>query len=173
MQTRQSATYAYGMSMITDPYNMENRLGQLERMYKPPLPYQFPQQNPQNQVIMVDWVSGIDGVRSYPVRFGGTVLLIDPNANMMYLKVVDQIGTTKISPYTFSEAKLPSENDSSGEVMELKGRIAKLEEIIISMSSKEARDVQPIDAEVKEGSGPKRNNAGNVPAVPTATGDNR
>lgn len=162
------------MSMITDPYNMENRLGQLERMYKPPLPYQFAQQNPQNQVIMVDWVSGIDGVRSYPVRFGGPpVLLIDPNASMMYLKVVDQIGTTKISPYTFSEAKLPSENGSSGEVMELKGRIAKLEEIIISMSSKEARDVQPIDAEVKEGSGPKRNNAGNVPAVPTATGDNR
>ena len=160
------------MSMITDPYNMENRLGQLERMYKPTLPYQSPQQHPQNQVITVDWVSGIDGVRSYPVRFGGTVLLIDPNANMMYLKVVDQIGTTKISPYTFSEAKLPSENDSSVEVMELKGRIAKLEEIIISMS-KEARDVQPNDAENREGSGPKRNNAGNVPSVPTAAGDNR
>ena len=160
------------MSMITDPYNMENRLGQLERMYKPTLPYQSPQQHPQNQVIMVDWVSGIDGVRSYPVRFGGTVLLIDPNANMMYLKVVDQIGTTKISPYTFSEAKLPSENDSSVEVMELKGRIAKLEEIIISMS-KEARDVQPNDAENREGSGPKRNNAGNVPSVPTAAGYNR
>lgn len=162
------------MNMMTDPYNVENRLNQLERMYKPPLPYTMPQpQQVQTPNIMVDWVSGIDGVRSYPVKFGGMVLLIDPNASMMYLKVVDQIGTTKISPYTFSEAKIPSGSEPGGEVVALTERINKLEEIILGISNKETSNVQAVDAEFKEGSGPKRNNAGNVAAVPATPGDTR
>ncbi len=170
LQMNPAWAYAYGMNMMTDNYSVENRLSQLERMYRPQMGYPMQQ---QTQVITVGWVEGIDGARSYPVRFGGTVLLIDPNANMMYLKVVDQIGTTKISPYTFSEAKMPSGSDTSGEVTALAGRITRLEEIILSMSSKEAINVQAVDAEVKEGSGSKRNNAGNVAAVPASPGNDR
>lgn len=126
---------------MTDPYNVENRLNQLERLYKPPFSTSFSPQNQQTQptpVIMVDWVTGFDGVRSYPVRFGSTVLLIDPNANKMYLKSLDQIGTVRISAYAYNEIKLPTQGEnSSDEVGVLNDRISKLESILVEMTKQE------------------------------------
>lgn len=126
--------------IIPDQYNVENRLNQLERMYKPTLPYP-PQPTQPNMT--VDWVKNVDGVSSYPVKFGGSVLLIDPQANMMYLKVVDYIGTVKISAYSFKEVNMPNaQAGQSAEVGALSERIATLEKIIISLTQKEESHVQ-------------------------------
>ena len=57
-----SSLLVYVKSMngiIPDQYNVENRLNQLERMYKPTLPYP-PQPTQPN--ITVDWVKNVDGV---------------------------------------------------------------------------------------------------------------
>lgn len=138
-----SSLLVYVKSMngiIPDQYNVENRLNQLERMYKPTLPY--PPQ-PTQPSITVDWVKNVDGVSSYPVKFGGSVLLIDPQANMMYLKVVDYIGTVKISAYSFKEVNMPNaQAGQNAEVGALSERIATLEKIIISITQKEGANVQ-------------------------------
>lgn len=138
-----SSLLVYVKSMngiIPDQYNVENRLNQLERMYKPTLPY--PPQ-PTQPSITVDWVKNVDGVSSYPVKFGGSVLLIDPQANMMYLKVVDYIGTVKISAYSFKEVNMPNaQAGQNAEVGALSERIAILEKIIINMTQKEGNNVQ-------------------------------
>lgn len=142
-----SSLLVYVKSMngiIPDQYNVENRLNQLERMYKPTLPY--PPQ-PTQPSITVDWVKNVDGVSSYPVKFGGSVLLIDPQANMMYLKVVDYIGTVKISAYSFKEVNMPNaQAGQNAEVGALSERIATLEKIIISITQKEGANVQSTNA---------------------------
>lgn len=133
--------------MIPDQYNVENRLNQLEMMYKPTVPYisQAPQQPQPN--ISVAWVRSVDGVSSYPVKFGGSVLLIDPQANMMYLKVVDHIGAVKISAYSFKEVSMPTaKTEQSAEVMALSDRLSTLEKIIISITQKEGVNVQATNA---------------------------
>ena len=130
--------------MIPDQYNVENRLNQLERMYKPTLPY--PPQ-PTRPNITVDWVKNVDGVSSYPVKFGDSVILIDPQANMMYLKVVDYIGTVKTSAYSFKEVSMPTaKTEQSAEVMALSDRLSTLEKIIISITQKEGVNVQATNA---------------------------
>lgn len=135
------SVYAKSMNgIIPDQYNVENRLNQLERMYKPTLPYP-PQPTQPNMT--VDWVKNVDGVSSYPVKFGGSVLLIDPQSNMMYLKVVDYIGTVKISAYSFKEVNMPNaQEQQNAEVGALSERIATLEKIIISMTQKDGANVQ-------------------------------
>ena len=133
--------------MIPDQYNVENRLNQLEMMYRPTLPY-TPQATQQSQPnISIAWVKSVDGVASYPVKFGGSVLLIDPQANMMYLKVVDYIGTVKISAYSFKEVSMPTAKaEQSAEMSALSDRIATLEKIIISITQKEGSNVQTANA---------------------------
>lgn len=50
-------------------------------------PYQYQQQ--QNGVV---WVQGIEGAKAYPVASGASVLLMDSEENVFYIKTTDQSG---------------------------------------------------------------------------------
>lgn len=150
---------------MTDPYNVENRLNQLERIYNPVYPSNIQSQNQRSQptpVIMVDWVTGVDGVRSYPVRFGSSVLLIDHNANKMYLKTLDQIGTVSISAYSYTQIKLPTQEDKpTNDMSAFNDRLTKLEDILIKLTTKEGDTHAVESTNVKPDGNVSQSNATN------------
>lgn len=57
-------------------------------------PYQnyYPQQYQQNQQNGIVWVQGIEGAKAYPVASGASVLLMDSEENVFYIKSTDQSG---------------------------------------------------------------------------------
>lgn len=97
--------------------------------------------------VMMDWVSGLEAVKSYPVRFGNSMLLIDAAAKKMYLKTVDQIGTTNCTAYEFTEVKMPSPHDTEKDITNLSERLQRIEQIITqAMTPKEEKIDGPHDA---------------------------
>lgn len=58
-----------------------------------PQNYQYqPYQNYQQQQNGVVWVQGIEGAKAYPVASGASVLLMDSEENVFYIKTTDQSG---------------------------------------------------------------------------------
>ena len=70
--------------------------------YQPPLYYQ-PQQSP------MIWVQGPQQVDTYPVQYGGTVVLWDKEQPIIYIKSVDNFGnpSVQILDYTFRKNQAP------------------------------------------------------------------
>lgn len=96
--------------------------------------------------VLMDWVSGLEAVKSYPVRFGNSMLLIDAAARKMYLKTVDQIGTTSCTAYEFNEVKMPSPHDTEKDILNLTERLLRIEQIITTaMTPKEEKTDGPND----------------------------
>jgi len=71
-----------------------------------------PYYNPYLSPSSIIWVQGLAGAQGYAVAPGQTVPLFDSDAQVVYLKSVDQTGkpTMKILDYTIRE-DTPSKND--------------------------------------------------------------
>ena len=52
----------------------------------------YPQHYQQNQQNVIVWVQGIEGAKAYPVASGASVLLMDSEENVFYIKSTDQSG---------------------------------------------------------------------------------
>lgn len=76
--------------------------------YQPPLYYQ-PQQSP------MIWVQGSQQVDTYPVQYGGTVVLWDKEQPIIYIKSVDNFGnpSVQILDYTFRKNQAPVIQEST------------------------------------------------------------
>lgn len=76
--------------------------------YQPPLYYQ-PQQSP------MIWVQGSQQVDTYPVQYGGTVVLWDKEQPIIYIKSVDNFGnpSVQILDYTFRKNQAPAIQEST------------------------------------------------------------
>ena len=71
--------------------------------YAQTYPQNYPQQNvPQNQNGIV-WVQGIEGAKAHPVGAGQSVLLMDSDANCLYLKSADQSGMPSLRVFDYTE----------------------------------------------------------------------
>lgn len=76
--------------------------------YQAPLYYQ-PQQSPMT------WVQGPQQVDTYPVQYGGTVVLWDKEQPVIYIKSVDNFGNSSVQilDYTFRKNQGPSQQETS------------------------------------------------------------
>lgn len=64
-------------------------------------PQPQPQQQPQNQII---WVQGEAGAKAYPVAAGSSVLLMDSESSVFYLKSTDMSGMPMpLRTFTYNE----------------------------------------------------------------------
>lgn len=83
---------------------------------------------PQSSLI---WVEGEQGVNNYPVARGNTILLLDSQDSMFYLKSSDLTGNISIRKFKFEEVNPPQNTDPKEEV----DMISQLHNDIESMSS--------------------------------------
>ena len=58
------------------------------------------QNQPQSSLI---WVNGEDGAKNYPVAKGNTILLLDAEDSLFYLKSIDLTGVVSIRKFKFDE----------------------------------------------------------------------
>ena len=63
--------------------------------------YQAQQVLPQQNGII--WVDGVSSAKAYPVANGTSILLMDSNENVFYIKSVDQSGMPSIRIFDYSE----------------------------------------------------------------------
>ena len=63
--------------------------------------YQTQQVLPQQNGII--WVDGVSSAKAYPVANGTSILLMDSNENVFYIKSVDQSGMPSIRIFDYSE----------------------------------------------------------------------
>lgn len=75
--------------------------------YVPPTPQVAIPQNQSNGII---WVQGIEGAKAYPVTAGKAVVLMDSDANCLYLKSADNTGMPTLRVFDYTErVEAPSE----------------------------------------------------------------
>ena len=76
--------------------------------YPQPTPVQanpqqiYPQTTPNNQNGII-WVQGIEGAKAHHVGAGQSVLLMDSDANCLYLKSADQSGLPTLRVFDYTE----------------------------------------------------------------------
>lgn len=83
--------------------------------YQPYYQQPMTQQNYQPQMAQpqqsgIVWVQGIEGAKAHPVAAGQSVLLMDSDANCLYLKSADQTGMPSLRVFDYTERlNAPSE----------------------------------------------------------------
>lgn len=111
-------------------------------------PVQYPQAQPQavnnNSSSGIVWVQGVEGAKAYPVAAGNSVLLMDSEESVFYIKTTDQSGMPQpLRVYDYLERKAqPEQNvDLSGYVTkdELEKRLAEVNKKTTA-KKKEAKD---------------------------------
>ena len=65
--------------------------------YNQPQPLQM---LPQNNI---NWVSGLEGAKQYPLNRNGAVVLLDNDQNKFYIKTCDNIGMCDVRVFEFTE----------------------------------------------------------------------
>lgn len=75
----------------------------LNNMYNP-----MPQYQPNG----INWVSGYEGARQYPVQRNGAVVLLDNEANKFYIKTCDNIGMCELRVFDFTEVTTNSKSNN-------------------------------------------------------------
>ena len=74
--------------------------------YQPYYQYQQPTYQPQTNYTSqsgITWVDGVSSARAYPVANGTSILLMNSNENVFYIKSADQSGMPSIRIYDYSE----------------------------------------------------------------------
>jgi len=66
----------------------------------PTLPNITQPAQPSNQI---NWVQGIEGAKAFPVAPGGSVLLMDSENQLFFIKTADQSGMPRLSVYEYRE----------------------------------------------------------------------
>lgn len=51
----------------------------------------------------ITWVQGIEGAKAYPVGAGNTVILLDSESSMMFIKTSDQSGMPNLRIFDYKE----------------------------------------------------------------------
>lgn len=78
-------------------------------------PYYQPQmQQPQNQGVV--WVQGIEGAKAHPIAAGQAVLLMDSDADCMYLKSADATGMPSLRIFDYVERTKAPQNATGADV---------------------------------------------------------
>lgn len=98
-----------------NPYNPANNVAGINSPYQPRI---------QQEVTKVN---GMDGANAYPLSANSSVLLLDINNPIVYLKQSDGGGFCSVTPYTITpmeQDKTPTINTS-----DLEKRISRLEEL--------------------------------------------
>ena len=86
-----------------------------QQYYTPQNPVQMPQSISQSSNNGVNWVrGGENGANAYPVGAGQSVLLMDADDSVFYIKTVDQSGMPMpLRVFDYSERKSPVANDKA------------------------------------------------------------
>lgn len=100
----------YGYQQIPQPY--PDKLAQLQNQYQQSINYQ--QQNQINQGLL--WVSGEVGAKSYLVAPNSTVLLMDSDDAVFYLKSADSAGLPTLRTFSYVEIESNQNKQKSNEV---------------------------------------------------------
>lgn len=79
----------------------------------------YPQPAQQNGIV---WVQGIEGAKSHPVSAGQAVLLMDSEANCLYLKSADQTGMPSLRIFDYTER---TQTPPDGQKLDVTGFISK------------------------------------------------
>lgn len=58
----------------------------------------------------ITWVDGVSSARAYPVANGTSILLMDSNENVFYIKSADQSGMPSLRIYDYSERVISQPN---------------------------------------------------------------
>ena len=93
------------MALYNNPYQYSFGVpGQMNQFQQPPvqMPVQ-PAQQPQQNNNGILWVSGEVGAKSYLVAPGTSVLLMDSDDTVFYLKTADQSGMPSLRTFKYSE----------------------------------------------------------------------
>lgn len=56
-----------------------------------------------NQQSNIYWVQGIEGAKAYPVGAGNSILLMDSDNQVMYIKTADQSGVPSLRIFDYNE----------------------------------------------------------------------
>jgi len=83
---------------------------------------QMPQQVPPQQNQGVVWVQGIEGAKAHPVAAGQSVLLMDSDADCMYLKSADMSGMPSLRIFDYKER---TNTATTGKTADLSGFLTK------------------------------------------------
>lgn len=67
--------------------------------YQFPTGYPFQQQSQSN----IYWVQGIEGAKAYPVGANNSVMLMDSDNSVFYIKTADQAGVPSLRIFDFNE----------------------------------------------------------------------
>jgi hypothetical protein len=81
-------------------------------MYNPYQQYFPQQQQPTNSVI---WVQGDAGAKSYMVGAGNSVVLMDSESEVFYIKSADQAGMPSLRKFKYEELTGTKEPANGGE----------------------------------------------------------
>lgn len=60
-------------------------------------------QNYQQATSNIYWVQGLEGAKAYPVGAGNTVLLMDSDNQVMFIKSADQSGVPSLRIFDYTE----------------------------------------------------------------------
>ena len=66
-------------------------------------PFNQPQQMYPQANNGIQWVQGIEGAKAHPVGAGQSVLLMDSDANCLYIKSADQTGLPSLRIFDYKE----------------------------------------------------------------------
>lgn len=103
---------------------MQTYFPQNYMQYQPNIQSQY--QQPHNGVV---WVQGIEGAKAYPVASGASVLLMDSEENVFYIKTTDQSGMpSPLRVFDYTERTDTAKIDTSAFVTrdELEKRLSEL-----------------------------------------------
>lgn len=75
--------------------------------YQPTFQQQsYPQAVPQQQSSGIVWVQGLEGAKAYPVAAGASVMLLDSEESVFYIKATDQSGMpSPLRVFDYTERK--------------------------------------------------------------------
>lgn len=98
-----------------------------------PFGYQFYPQYQQNQS-NINWVQGIEGAKAFPVGAGNSVLLMDSDNQVMFIKSADQSGVPSLRVFDYKER--------TSEVKDMNAYVTKKEfdEFVEKMTKKKKRE---------------------------------
>ena len=92
------------------------------------------------------WVQGIEGAKAYPVGAGNSVLLMDSDAQYMYIKTADNTGMPTLKVYEYKEVV---ENKTQAEPIDMGKYVTKkeLEEALSKVKTKKKKIIEVEDDE--------------------------
>lgn len=97
----------------------------------------------QQQMNNYYYVNGLEGAKQYQMMPNQTILLMDSENPMFYLKTTNQIGQSTLRAFKFEEIDLKKENDKYATIESVNALSLKIDDLIKTMKG-EAKDESNI-----------------------------